>query len=129
MTDGWKLEVDEDGLKIYAKKVDGTPLTITKMRIEGVSIQDVDDYMGDSKHFETVDPRFKVTHIGKEGEMMLVHCHMDMPMSLIVSHRSFFLAAYRDEQPDGSVLFLSTSLGNDEIAQQNKELMGKDKLG
>ena len=76
-----------------------------------------------------MDSKSTCNDLEPEGGAHVRHIHTKMPLSWIISPRSFYILTFEQELEDGSILFIETTQGVNRRTVANKEMTGNDVLG
>jgi hypothetical protein len=91
----------------------GHPLIVVTMRVDGTTPEMFDWYQRDLfVHCTKIDKNvlMKLLHTEADGTPI---SHQRIITPAIVSNRSIINAQYDERRPDGSLLFMTSSIGND----------------
>ena len=93
----------------------GHPLVLISMRADGITPEMIDWYQRDIyTHCTKVDKAVIMKVLESESDGTPI-CHQRIITPAIVSNRSIINAIYEERRSDGSVLFMTSSTGNEEL--------------
>ena len=76
-----------------------------------------------------MDSKIHPTDLEPDGGARTMHVHYVLPLSLLISARSFYIQYFEEVLEDGSHLTVDTTKGMEAIAEANKQRTGKDVVG
>ena len=95
------------------------------MRAEGITPAMLEWYQKNVHTFCTkIDKAVEMKEVEKNNDNTVVHMRIITPP--MVSNRSIIQTFFEERQPDGTVTFLATSTGNQELETKYAKLIGKD---
>ena len=120
----------EDASKNYVARQtfddEGLAITMVKYRAAGTTLDGTFKKYTDNpfEMAKEIHSRTSYTELPEVEGRKAFHVQMEMPM--IISNRSIFTVLYRPDRGDGSVTLMSSSQGNDAIAESRATEAGSD---
>jgi hypothetical protein len=106
----------------------GHPLIIITMRADDITPEMFDWYQRDiCTHATKIDKNniMKLMETEADGTPII---HQRIITPVMVSNRSIIEAFYEERRPDGSLLFIAGSVGNEEYLKKYSKEIGKDEI-
>ena len=106
----------------------GHPLIIITSRVDGITPEMFDWYQRDVfTHCTKIDKNVLMKLLETESDGTPIS-HQRIITPAIVSNRSIINAQYDERRTDGSLLFLTSSIGNEELQTKYAKAIGKDEI-
>ena len=106
----------------------GHPLIVITMRVDGIIPEMFDWYQRDLyTHCTKIDKNVLMKILETETDGTPIS-HQRIITPAIVSNRSIINAHYDERRPDGSLQFITSSIGNEELQTKYAKVIGKDEI-